>query len=1206
MKRIVGLDLGSNSVGWSIIEEKNEQFQQIIDAGSRIIPMGDEKTNFEQGGTASKNADRRQKRGARRLNHRYKLRRKNLLTALRKMGVSTDQLGTIPEKGSGQLTDEEFYEKRAKAVTDKLDSLNELGLILFKLNQRRGYQSNRKERSDENNSKTEVYNVRTVIQDVKAIDEKKRGKQVYEVKLEDEESIGQTTDDYFTALIGTEKEVQVKKWANKNGEESCEMTIPDPEAWQQRLSSMDREFEQSGLHPGQYFHKKIQEAKKEGKDFRVRQNLVFRKRYIDEFNAIWDEQEKYYPILQDEAIRNGIVNAVLPKNYPERKKWLNKPLKEFVRDFIIFYQRPLKVKKGEVDQCQFEPWKNVAPKSHPVYQEYKIWGIVNNLKVEDDTGNTHDLSDEQRVEMYQELNRKKSIKRDSAERILKLSKGWSLRAPDELSGNTTLLAIKKAFTNANEIIDHYLNFEKDLEKLWHILYSLNEEQEVKNAIQNNFQINSFELLKELNKVVFEPKWGNVSTRAMKRMLPLMRVGEYYSPEELYQPVKTNIEKILNGEYDELIKQSTYEHFLNKRKFGNVEDFNGLKYWEAATLVYGDFRTQIDEKYFNPEDIEILKPNSLRNPVVEQVVNETLNVIADIWRKYGKPDEIRIEFARELRQNAEERKKTSQRIRQRQNERDKARETIIKDPDFGISRPSRKDIDRYLLWEEANFYCIYSAKSIPKAALFNGETDIDHIIPRQRFFDDSFANKVICYRSANADKGNLTAQEFMKDNDRERFEKDVKDRFKGKKKYYLLTSEIPESFLQRQMNETRYITRKVREELQKIEKCEVNITSGTVTDYLKNIWGLNEVFKQLVRPRFERMESIVYDGKKPFVNERKENGKTILDLEGYDKRIDHRHHALDAIVTAATKQGMIQTLNNLNQKYKNDEWKERSPRQFKLPHPQFRDMVQDMLEAIIVSHKAKNKLVKHAVNYYSKRDDQTGKIETFKQNDKPYYALRAKLHDEQPYGVSKVFKKIKVKDAFEQVENLKEDWQKEKVEQRLAEFDGDFAKAKKSLNQNPLTDNAGEKLEKVTVFEEKFTKRYPLKDFVYKSPKALEDIADVGLKKQIKSHVEQFGGLTKEAMKEAFTDKNIELFNQSRNKPVENVKLLINGDLTRFETNEDPNDKKFIDGKNYCFIVYENGNGERSFDVISRYEALQMILGGEDVADNQTAHNHFTL
>ncbi|MBK8952306.1 MAG: hypothetical protein IPM85_08525 [Chitinophagaceae bacterium] len=88
-KKILGLDLGTNSIGWALIEPET---QEIIGMGSRILPMGAELNKFEQGQAQTKNANRRITRGARKLNKRYKQRRNKLIYVLQQYEMLPPQI----------------------------------------------------------------------------------------------------------------------------------------------------------------------------------------------------------------------------------------------------------------------------------------------------------------------------------------------------------------------------------------------------------------------------------------------------------------------------------------------------------------------------------------------------------------------------------------------------------------------------------------------------------------------------------------------------------------------------------------------------------------------------------------------------------------------------------------------------------------------------------------------------------------------------------------------------------------------------------------------------------------------------------------------------------------------------------------------------------------------------------------------------------
>ena len=134
MKQVLGLDLGSSSVGWAVIQEGDSADNRIIDIGCRIIPLTvDDANQFSKGLTITKNAERTQKRTQRKGYDRYQLRRHNLLVVLKRLNMLYDE-------SLVSLKSIDLWEMRARAVHEQV-SLPELGRILFHLNQKRGYRS---------------------------------------------------------------------------------------------------------------------------------------------------------------------------------------------------------------------------------------------------------------------------------------------------------------------------------------------------------------------------------------------------------------------------------------------------------------------------------------------------------------------------------------------------------------------------------------------------------------------------------------------------------------------------------------------------------------------------------------------------------------------------------------------------------------------------------------------------------------------------------------------------------------------------------------------------------------------------------------------------------------------------------------------------------------------------------------------------------
>ena len=217
-------------------------------------------------------------------------------------------------------------------------------------------------------------------------------------------------------------------------------------------------------------------------------------------------------------------------------------------------------------------------------------------------------------------------------------------------------------------------------------------------------------------VVFKQDYGSLSTKAIRKILPHLKDGNVYS---------------IACEY------AGYKH-------------------SKKSLT----REELDAKKLK-DKLELLPRNSLRNPVVEKILNQMVNVVNGIIDTYGKPDEIRIELARELKKSAKERKELTDVI----NKTTKLHEDYVKklQEEFGLSHVSRNDIIRYKLYlelESNGFKTLYSDTYIPKEELFSKKFDIEHIIPQAKLFDDSFSNKTLEARKVNLNKGNMTAYDFI--------------------------------------------------------------------------------------------------------------------------------------------------------------------------------------------------------------------------------------------------------------------------------------------------------------------------------------------------------------------------------------------------------------------------------------------------------------
>lgn len=412
-----------------------------------------------------------------------------------------------------------------------------------------------------------------------------------------------------------------------------------------------------------------------------------------------------------------------------------------------------------------------------MYQEFRIWQAINNLQVSgmvvadnqvDLFGKTigkkfgkRFLEQEEKEILFKELNFKSKLtKKEILKLLFENYKELDLNY-NEVKGNTTMAALLEACSKIIEMSGHgeydfskmsadeitgivfpvfsglgfstdIFSFDSSVEgkafdkqpsyMLWHLLYSYEGDKSKtgnESLISKISECYGFD--KEYAAVIagisFEPDYGSLSVRAMHKILPYMKDGLGYSDACLY---------------------AGYRH--SKRSLTKEEI-------EARPLK---------------DKIDLLPRNSLRNPVVEKILNQMINVVNAVVDTYGRPDEIRVEMARELKKTKTQREETVKAIRKTTAENEKYKKEL--EEEFGLKNVSRNDIVRYRLYLELKdngFKTLYSNTYIPREKLFSKEFDIEHIIPQAKLFDDSFSNKTLEARSVNLDKADSTAYDYVK-------------------------------------------------------------------------------------------------------------------------------------------------------------------------------------------------------------------------------------------------------------------------------------------------------------------------------------------------------------------------------------------------------------------------------------------------------------
>jgi CRISPR-associated endonuclease Csn1 len=1260
MKKILGLDLGTTSIGWAFVTEGETAEQSKIERlGVRIIQYDtfskvdktgkiseskDPVSDFNAGRGLSPNADRTAKRGARRNLDRYQMRRANLLEILRTNNIiGTDFIYAEDSKNSTFST----YKLRADAACNKI-TLNDFAKILLMINKKRGYKSSRKAKSEDEGTAIDGMAIAKELYETNqtpgqyVLSLLKKGKNhlpdFYKSDLENEyntiwdfqkkyhpeilsdETRKQlsgkglkATKDLFYAKYkldtaqnkGTDKRLQAYEWRAKALNEQLaedvlayviaeiRNNLNSSSGYLGAISDRSKELYFNKKTVGQYLYEQLAN----NKHARLKSQVFYRQDYMDEFEKIWSIQSKYYTVLTEK-------------------------LKNEIRDVVIFYQRKLKSQKHLISNCEFEKNHKVVPKSSPLFQEFKIWAVLNNLEFTDrKTKEKLTIELETKNLIFNELNIKGRLnKREILELFGHKEKDYDLNFK-EIEGNNTNKALFEAYKiileregydldlnlpgleimlkvktilNEAKIDTGILDFDSEKEgnafdkqksyQFWHAIHSIEEDLPLLKTLESKFGF-KLEYAKIIANLSLQPDYGSLSAKAIKKILPFLKAGNKYS---------------------EACAFAKYNHSSSKTK------------------------EEIDARLIDKNELlDLLPNNSLRNPVVEKILNQMVHVVNAVIKDpaLGKPDEIRIELARELKKSNKEREEMTISIAKSTGEHEIIRKKIQEDP-FNIKNPTRNDIIKYKLYEELStngHKTLYSGTYIPSELLFSKNFDVEHIIPKAKLFDDSFSNKTIELSDVNRKKGDMTALNFVAkeyESNLENYKANIERLFKeGKlskakyKKLLMSEKDIPTDFLARDLRDTQYIASKAKEILETQIRV-VASTTGSVTDRLREDWGLINIMQEL---NFEKYKVLGLTEKVE-----KKDGSFKERITDWTKRNDHRHHAMDALTVAFTKPAFIHYLNNLNARKEETKLGKEiagiegkylqrintengSKKVFNLPIPNFRTTAKDHLESILISFKAKNKIVTKNKNKIKQKGKDNYIVKT-------QLTPRGQLHKETIYGKIKTIEvaeeKIDGKFNLEKIATICNPTFRALVLGRLNKFGNDPKLAfsgKNSLDKNPIwideakSEKLPEKI-KTSRFEDDYTIR---KDV---SPELkIDKVIDQGIKRILEARLIEYKNDPKKAFVEL--DKNPIWLNKDKGIAIKKVRITGVKNADALHTKKDHLGKELltIDGKkqavdfvstgnNHHVAIYKDADGNLQEEVVSLYEAVARANAGLPIID----------
>lgn len=897
MERILGIDTGTNSLGWGIVENYENGKYKLIDYGVSIFEEG---VKIEKGIEKSKTAERTEFRSSRKLIWRRKCRKINLLQILIDNHLcpplTRDSLKRWRHKSiypedvnflNWQLTDEKNginpYRYRYTCLTQKLDMTDltqryMLGRAFYHIAQRRGFLSNRKSNTQSNDG---VVN--------------------------------------------------------------------------SGIDDLSRKITESGCrYLGEYLYKKYEKGEKIRKIYTSRNQ-----HYLVEFRAICELQQLDCKLVEK----------------------LEK---------AIFYQRPLKSQKHLVGKCTFEPKKTRCSVSHPVYEEFRMYSFINNIKIlTPDDLEPRPLSNSEK-DLIKPLFYRKSKRffpfEDIAKKLSSGKKDYCWIKSDEnksykfnypldtqvaacpvtahlisIFGENWYDAICEVYTLANNKTgDQIIN------DIWHVLFFFDDSDKLKKFAIKNLQLDEKQA-EDFCKINMPQEYAAISLKAINNILPYMKVyGLTYSKAVFLGNLKAVMPKNIWGIKE--MKEAAIEGLVdllssvgddNQNRHcveEKVKDYLHIRYnvnRETLKMLYHPSMIDVFQKQKADKDgiIQLGSPDvgSIRNPMAMRSLNVLRRVINKLLRE-GKIDEdttIHIEFAREL-NDANKRAAISTYQKNINTETEKIREIIF--DETGINATDN-DILKYKLWIEQNKRCLYTAENIGLAD-FLGQMpkfDIEHTIPRSVGGDSTMMNLTLCQSAFNRDikKAKLPSQLSNYDEILQRVSEwkvksdELDSRIRKLKGSYASTKEEKDKIIRKRHllclerdywrgKYSRFTMTTVPEGFSRRQGVGIGVISKYARLFLKSVFKHVFVVKGIATSDFRKLWNIQAEYAKK-------------------ERNNHVHHCIDAITIACIGPNEYSKLAHYYHELEEYEWYNKPKPKFELPWDSFPKDMKNIQETLLVRH-----------------------------------------------------------------------------------------------------------------------------------------------------------------------------------------------------------------------------------------------------------------
>jgi CRISPR-associated endonuclease Csn1 len=678
MSRILGLDLGTNSIGWAIVDKDGINFS-LIDKGVRIFSEGvniEAKTNSE----SSKAAKRTEYRSARKLKYRRKIRKIELLKILSdndlcpklsdeelndwrykkiypqndefRIWLSTDNQDNVEDR---KRQTKNPYSCRFKSAKENLNLNSKedryiLGRAFYHIAQRRGFLSNRLDSSDNSIIEDKKDEISTVINDATSIAEFLELFSDFVSSFDKDESNNKplfVLSRAFNIIIKENPTLVYVDLKEKLQERLNKKEFLGPV--KRAISDLSEKIAIAECFTlGEYFYTLHQKNEKIRGEYTHRVD-----HYLTEFNFICGKQN-----IPTE-IREKIEKA-------------------------IFFQRPLKSQKGLVAKCPLENRKACVPISHPDFEEFRMLSYLNNVKIKLPTDEKLRLLNEDEREQVQSLFfRKSKANFDFAEIAKKLTPKnlksgyyrdknasefdvlFNFNLGSNVAGCPTVANLIdvfgvdwKAYLNINFIkntkTENNIKIKKSeegiIDDVWHVLFRFDKEEILKQFAIETLKCDDKTATK-FSKIKFKQDYGSLSLKAIRNILPYLRQNLIYSHAVFLANMKNvlPIEIWNNEENKNVINNEINSIIENYKVYGNkIEIVNGLiKNAKRENGTWSSENKFVAEAYINDlnKQVKDFFGTKKWNETPEKYQNEILSECFELFSNQMKLNSGRGEFAK---------------------------------------------------------------------------------------------------------------------------------------------------------------------------------------------------------------------------------------------------------------------------------------------------------------------------------------------------------------------------------------------------------------------------------------------------------------------------------------------------------------------------------------------------------------------------------